>query len=496
MRTSQPKCLLMLLFALTLPARSPAMITTGKGNAPVEDRNWPAGALAVANLSSRVGWWEGPPFGGGQWHFQYRGDAGRLNEALARFAQIRAPRLLVVVHKGPGSSIFLKDSADPKSDPAVDWELTLWDPQSFHQLYNNPASFFSAQHEDFRSECAPPQLDVYASTGRLDWSLASVPPNITVSDERTTVNGYTVDDGSVVRGVAYDMITSKPISGATVSVEYLPAPPATEVPAGLKGSCDADGKFEIKHLRPGTWRVVIQHDGHASRMLGHIEIKTQTLKTFTTHLAPAVAGELSVVDAAGKPVADVTVRLSSAIGYDGRGYSLAQELKAVTDTTGRATFQDLPLGYAQFFVSAKGYQPIDILKLHTLAPKASVQLRVTLTGALHGRVKLAPGQSAANVHVHVQPEDGEVVGKWSGSSQIKPDGTFQFDQVTPGKYRVSADPRMMVTGSDPNAVTVTIEAGKTAEVQVQAPPPPARRPPPRRRPAPPPADPKPAEEPL
>ena len=55
---------ILILWAVT-PAS--ALILVGRGNAPVTDQNWRAGALDVANLKTRVGWWEGPPFGGGQW---------------------------------------------------------------------------------------------------------------------------------------------------------------------------------------------------------------------------------------------------------------------------------------------------------------------------------------------------------------------------------------------------------------------------------------------
>ena len=51
---------------LLQPGATFALIMTGKGE-PVTDAGWPAGALAVANLKSRLGWWEGPPFGGGEW---------------------------------------------------------------------------------------------------------------------------------------------------------------------------------------------------------------------------------------------------------------------------------------------------------------------------------------------------------------------------------------------------------------------------------------------
>src|SRR6266550_298786 len=85
-----------------------SLFMVGKGNAPVADSGWPAGALNVANLKTRVGWWEGPPFGGGEWSFLYRGDAGDLNQALKTFSAIRAPALQVFIHDGPQNCTFLK----------------------------------------------------------------------------------------------------------------------------------------------------------------------------------------------------------------------------------------------------------------------------------------------------------------------------------------------------------------------------------------------------
>jgi len=58
--------------------RASALILTGEGNTPVTDAGWPAGTLVLANLKTRAGWWEGPPFGGGEWHFLYRGNTEAL----------------------------------------------------------------------------------------------------------------------------------------------------------------------------------------------------------------------------------------------------------------------------------------------------------------------------------------------------------------------------------------------------------------------------------
>lgn len=91
------------------PWAASALIQVGRGNDPVSDPGWPQGALAVANLKSRVGWWEGPPFGGGQWQFLYRGETEAFLQALTNFASIRAPALDLVIHDGSEENTFLGD---------------------------------------------------------------------------------------------------------------------------------------------------------------------------------------------------------------------------------------------------------------------------------------------------------------------------------------------------------------------------------------------------
>src|SRR5262245_26515086 len=86
-----------LLACISCAPKVPALILTGEGNVPVRDSGWPDGSLAVANLPTRVGWWEGPPFGGGEYHFDYRGNAEQFKAMLGLFTNINAPRLEIVI---------------------------------------------------------------------------------------------------------------------------------------------------------------------------------------------------------------------------------------------------------------------------------------------------------------------------------------------------------------------------------------------------------------
>jgi hypothetical protein len=464
-------CLCLLLAC----ASAHGLIEIGRGNQPVTDKDWPAGALDVANLKTRVGWWEGPPFGGGEWCFPYRGDTAAFNEALAAFARIKWPQLLLVVHEGRGEGQFLKDSADDKADASVDWELTLWTPENFHHLFNNPTSAFASDQPEFRGELPPPKLDVYPAPGRIDWSHVTVPANVTVRDERATANGFSAEDGSVVRGDVYDMLRSKPIAGAAVTVDWRPPQNrgTGEFKTAAAGTTDSDGHFQVTHVPPGSYRIVVRRSGYAPRMLGWATFKEHTLKTFTTQLSPAVDAVLTVSQSSGEPLTGVQVRCDSAIALDGRGDALPEKPTGVSNLAGQVKLAGLPRGHAQFAASAKGFFQLDMLALREV-PGTSLQIVMTGTGALHGHVKLARGQSAAGVNVSVRPE-GELIGKWSGSMQVNADGSFQFDDVPPGRYFVSTDPMFSFTGVDANAVAVTVEPGKTAEVEVSIPTPAKRR---------------------
>ena len=88
-----------------------ALITGGEGNKPISDPGWPKGAAAIFNHPSRIAWWEGPPFGGGQWHSESRGDARTLTAILTAFSKMDAKTKRVVVHDGVGQSFWISDPA-------------------------------------------------------------------------------------------------------------------------------------------------------------------------------------------------------------------------------------------------------------------------------------------------------------------------------------------------------------------------------------------------
>ena len=56
---------LVVLALLCVSQSSFGLITGAHGNRPFEHPGLPEGSIGGANLDYRLGWWEGPPLGGG-----------------------------------------------------------------------------------------------------------------------------------------------------------------------------------------------------------------------------------------------------------------------------------------------------------------------------------------------------------------------------------------------------------------------------------------------
>ena len=74
------KCMWMIAFLSICTSSAFALIEGGEGNTPINDPGWPKGAAEIFNHKGRTAWWVGPPFGGGEWHSECKGDVAALND--------------------------------------------------------------------------------------------------------------------------------------------------------------------------------------------------------------------------------------------------------------------------------------------------------------------------------------------------------------------------------------------------------------------------------
>jgi hypothetical protein len=117
-------------------SESAALILLG-GSEEIQDRGWPDGVLEFVNHPDRRGWWEGPPFGGGDWTFNFVSkDLAEVNQHLETFAAIRAPELKLVLTDGERPAP--NHNSDLDSADGIVWSLEVWVPENWHRLNNNP----------------------------------------------------------------------------------------------------------------------------------------------------------------------------------------------------------------------------------------------------------------------------------------------------------------------------------------------------------------------
>ncbi len=451
---------------LLASAPAQALIEVQKGNAPVRDRNWRAGAVDVANLKCRLGLWVGPPFGGGMYNFVYRSDTDTFNKALESFAKVRAPSLELIVRDGPAECFVMKDDRDPKSNLLYDWDFVIWDVQSYYRLYGNPTSPFLSRNPDFRRPLPPPRINVFiGGDGAIEWDKVRVPDGIVVIDRRASAAGIKPGQGAVIAGSVFDMATSKPLADAKITIEQYRGNRGNRgYETIVSGQSDAEGRFKIEKLPAGAYRVSVSAQGYASLVVGPKRLVADGyFPCDDVELAPQATVTGSVIDDAGKPISGANVRLVDTMGMNGQSYHLVEPAETTTDAEGRFHIAGVPAGFGRVRCFTKGYH-LPVYELRPV-PAKDLTIRMIQTGTIKGKV-IGRRQKGGNIHVSVAPEGGARIGTWGGGMRVKPDGTFQFDNVPVGTYVISTNPLILCEAPDANAKKVKVVAGQTVMVDL------------------------------
>jgi hypothetical protein len=444
-----------------------ALIISQRGNRPVRDPGWPDGAVTVANLPLRVGWAEGPPYGGGQWTFYYRGDTSALQMVLEQFAAIQSDRLVVVLHEGTGSSPFV--------DTSYDWSFQVWVPTNWDRLYNNPQILFDAESPGFRQRVAAPRLDVWLVPGGLECERLKMPTNIMIEDARATSNGFKPGSGSAIRATLSDAATGSPISAATIVAEVYQNPQRYRVVTEV--TRNNQEAIELANIPPGNYRIKTMAAGYVPRVLGNVRFGSNDFKEFNETMSRPVTATGIVVDETEHPLSGVKIKAVLIMGADGRGYRLPETPETISDNDGRFQLNGLPIGVIQVRASLSGYHhrclPSDVIKVPNADDSPNPVLRMQATGKVriqlideHG--KLSPQRYGA-VSVYIQAAVGQIPGSWGGA-QNATNGVCVFEDVPPGEYRVSGTQFLRGENhTDAGSQPVTVIARKTVEVKLLEP---------------------------
>jgi hypothetical protein len=443
-----------------------ALITGGEGNKPIADPGWPTGAAVIFNHKGRVAWWEGPPFGGGQWHAECRGDARALNAVLADFVNMDAKLKRVVVHDGTGHSFWLAPNGEPEKLQAarIDWVFMVWQPASWERLRKLPADLNPTGHAD---TSPPSQIDVF--TAGINWADVAVPGGIEVVDQRLVAHGFTAEDGVVLEGKVVDLSTKQPIA-ATVKLQRVePQEKGGYLyPVVAEAKADAQGHWVLKRAPAGWCRVIVEADGFVPKVAGYARTDDQPWwQSYDCGLARPATVSGRITDDAGKPLADVDVRLDDVQPESGGRYESPLEYRFKTDAEGRFRADQVPKGTATIWLHKPGYCRPG-LGLPITTPKGDVELQMMKSASLRVTVDFTGTERPAGYVVSIAPEGGEVVGSYGGSGNIDAKNQMTFGNVPPGRYVLRGRPNPGSDAEEAGPVTVDLKGGQSSEVTLKA----------------------------
>ena len=474
-----------------------ALILVSNGNQPIQNRGWPVGSVAVANHPSRLGYREGPPFGGGEYYFAYNcKDTSDFNTALQKFGLIRVPRrmsqslisldgqrtcimdnkpLLLVLHDWTKKESWSnRQSKEPVKDKTrIDWTFTIWAPENFHNLFSSPKGGIDSNHPNFRQPVPPPRIDVYlGDESPINWEEVKIPAPVKVIDMRAEATPTSVEAGGVVRGGVFDMATHQIIVGADVILTQRTK--SCQWKEAYRTKTNKDGFFEIQSITKGYYKLHACAEGYTDRNLGVYHNRTgHAFFELDALLIKMAFLKGFVLDIEGNPISGVKVNAWNTLGIDGLGYECSVEPRVTTDENGRFELDTLPEGFTQLRCRASSlHQETASLNLYRVSAKPwrkpdPVKIIMTDTGMIRGKVIGKDGNPPQRDFIaEIEPKGGYKVGTWGGSMNCKKDGSFEFREVPPGDYVVIAKPNPMREGeaSEPKPITITV--GRTVELEI------------------------------
>ena len=448
-----------------LPGTAHALIMGGEGNDPIRDPGWPTGAAAVFNVTARVAYWEGPPFGGGEWHAECRGDADAFNQMLADFAAIETPKKRLIIHNGAGRSFWLNpDGDEAKAEAAhIDWTFTIWVSENWKRLQGLPPDLRPASDGDQ----PVPQLDLY--TGRIRFADLDIPRGIEVQDCRLEAHGYSVEDGIVIEGEVASLADKRPLQ-AQIELQSITRPPEGGYAYNTVQTVrtNAVGQWALKSPPQGNHRIVVSAPLHVSRVAEHYSFDDQP-RWMQLNVDLARGGRVTgrTVDAEGQPLKGVDVRLGNIDAGTGGRYRTPHDLTTITNAGGRFELIDVPHGTASIHVRLPGYVRPGLGPTVNV-PSADHTLTMVKAASIAITVDFGEKPRPKGYMVELKPEGGERVGAWSGSGNVDGEGKLEWDYIPPGRYVLTGRPNPGREVDRTEPLMLELIGGEQTEVTVKA----------------------------
>lgn len=314
--------------------------------------------------------------------------------------------------------------------------------------------------------------------------------------------------------------TGEPVRRATVTlwpvvpggrgVAGAGAVPMGPPVAAYSATTDAEGKYRMEKIDPGTYRVAVERQGFLRQEYGGRTLSTmgtpvpvavgQELKDINLKLVPHAVIAGRVLDEEGEPLARVQVQVMRKRFVQGKQQLLPQS-GGMTLDTGEFRLAELPPG--RYWISAvyRGpgvfgqeaarntdgkpeesyvttYYPnsVDEAGARTVEVEPGQELTgmdIRLRKARTYRVRGKVTSGGQNQRVMLMPRE-RMMGFMGGAmGVVKPDGTFEIAGVTPGAYTAMAMPNgagkanVDVTREDVEGVVLTAGDGFTVRGTVR-----------------------------
>ncbi len=313
--------------------------------------------------------------------------------------------------------------------------------------------------------------DVPAGTWDVEVSAAGY--------QRGRAAAITVEEGAVAEGVEVKLVKGpgltgrvldarggRPVLDATVRADLSTGRPRFRMgPDGAGDNetmTDADGRFEMLGLAPGTYTLTASHPT-LSEKSETIELKDGPA---SIEIRLGQGGTISgTVLSAGRPVVGAAVSLGAA-GDSARG-PFGDEQQAVSDDAGRFRFERLNPGRYNATASLRGQSssPVEVA-LPTADASQDVSLLLAEGATIRGRVSGLAEAARAGVSVSANGPES-----YFASTRTGADGTFELTGAPRGTVNLNARTGDFMTGSRTASSHVTIGEGQTevaAEIVFEA----------------------------
>ncbi len=264
--------------------------------------------------------------------------------------------------------------------------------------------------------------------------------------------------GAVLEGRVVATATKAAVEGARVDVS----------PYGQSGDLgravtDAQGRFFVEGLSPGSYDVVVEASGYSTLERRGVTVSSGERFSLELELSGTGAVEGQVLNGQGAPV--VGVQISAAIRWDGPMGGAPSESR--TDAEGNYRLEGLTVGPLMLTARREGAaagstQPVEVKEGET----QRLDFTLEETGTLEGVVRAPQGPLPVEplTAMAIARDDWRIGAGSIGQTAVAADGTFRME-LPPGTYEVFAMAEQR--GEPPrHSAHVQVEEAKTVKVEL------------------------------